>query len=353
MKVLVFCERLAPPFDEGIKNVTINLFREIRNAGHSVQTVSVDGAGSPEFPLLSLDGVNRALFSRRLSRLIRAFAPDRVCYVPTASMTSAAFLRSRVLRRHSKGAPLTMILLQPRRLAWWGKTISTLWPPDLVLAFSSSTAALLSHLGARVVRVSVGIDALRFSPLEPERRERLRAELGIPSDHKVVLHVGHLHRNRNLEPLKALQDLEQLQVLLVASSVKQDPDFAGELLRSGVRILQGQVPPVELIYGLSDLYVFTSPPPSIPERSSAIDLPLSVFEAMACDLPVVTTRFGGLPDLFAEAPGFRYLSDPFEDAEWKKKVSDALQEDPGANRQKVLPYTWARLATAALGASNG
>jgi glycosyltransferase involved in cell wall biosynthesis len=353
MKVLVFSERLAPPFDEGIKNVTVSLIREIRNASHSVRAVTVNGAECPELSLLNLDGVNRALFSRRLSRLVEDFAPDRLCYVPTASMTSAAFLRSRMLRWHAKGTPVTVVALQPRRLARWGKMVSTLWPPDLVLAFSSSTAALLSHLGRRVVRACVGVDALRFSPIEPERRKRLRAELGMPTDHKVVLHVGHLRRDRNLEPLKALQSLEQIQVLLVASSVEPDAEVSDELLRSGVRIVRGQAPPIELIYGLSDLYVFTSSTPPIPERSPAIDLPLSVFEAMACDLPVVTTRFGGLPDLFAEAPDFRYVSNPLDEREWEQKVSAALRENPGANRQKVLPLTWERLMRAALGAHNG
>lgn len=349
MKVLVFCERLAPPFDEGIKNVALNLVEELRKAGHVVQAVTVDGARSRDLELVNLERVNRALISRRLSRLVRTFEPDRVCYIPTASMTSAAFLRSRVLRSHGNGVPLTMLVLQPRRLAMWGRIFCALWPPDLVLTLSSSTAALLSHLGTRVVRASIGVDTVRFSPIEPEYRKRLRTELGIPSGHKVVLHVGHLHRNRNLEPLKALQGLEQVQVLLVASNVTPDAGFSAELLSTGLRILQGQVPPVELIYGLSDLYVFPCPTPSIPERSSAIDLPLSVFEAMACGLPVVTTSFGGLPDLFTKAPGFRYLSNPFDSAEWMEKVRDALEGDPGNNRQRVLPCTWGKLAAAALG----
>ena len=351
MRVTVFSERLAPPFDEGIKNVTVNLVQELRNAGHSVQAVTVDGE-SPELSVLNLRGLNRALFSRRLSGLVGGFAPDRICYVPTASMTSGAFLRSHMLRR-SGGAPVTMIALQPRRLARWGKIVSTFWPPDLVLAFSSSTAALLSHLGARVIRATVGVDALRFAPLEPERREKLRAELGIPPDRKVILHVGHLHRNRNLEPLRALQKLDQIDVFFVASSAKRDAELSDELRRSGVRVLQSQAPLVELIYGASDLYVFTCPTPSIPKQSSAIDLPLSVFEAMACDLPVVTTRFGGLPDLFGEARGFRYVSDPFDDGAWQKEVSGALLDDPGANRSRVLPFTWSKLMTAALGAPNG
>jgi glycosyltransferase involved in cell wall biosynthesis len=353
MKVFVFCERLAPPFDEGIKNVALNLVRELRKAGHFTQAVTVDGAPCPELPLVTLDRVNRALFSRRLGRLIRVFAPDRVCYIPTASMTPAAFLRSCMLRLHSNGAPVTMIVLQPRQPAWSGKLLCALRPPDLVLTFSSATARLLSHLGPRVIRTCVGVDPARFSPLEPEHRRRLRAEFGISNDHKVVLHVGHLHRNRNLEPLKAIQGVERVQVMLAASSAQQDADLSCELLRSGVRIIRDMSLPVELIYGLSDLYVFTCPTRTIPEQSSAIDLPLSVFEAMACDLPIITTRFGGLPDFFRDSPGFRYVENPFNNAEWRERVSDNLRADPGANRQKALPYTWGKLMSAALGIPHG
>jgi len=349
VKVLVFSERLAPPFDEGIKNVSINLFRELRNAGHSVHALTVGGAASPELPLASLAGVNRTLLSRDLSQIVRALQPDRVCYVPSASMTAGAFLRSRILGVYAQGAPLTMLALQPRRMSRWGKMISSLCAPDLLLVFSSSTAARLAHLGKRVSRVSVGVDPVRFAPLEPSRRTRLREELGIPIDRKVVLHVGHLHRARNLEPLKAIQNLEGVQVLLVTSSVKQDANLSDGLLRSGIQLLQGRTLAIELVYGLSDLYVFTCPIAASPDRSAAIDLPLSVFEAMACNLPVVTTRFGGLCDLFTEAPDFRYVDDPFDPAEWQRKVGNALREDAGANRQKVLPYPWSRLTDAVLG----
>ena len=49
------------------------------------------------------------------------------------------------------------------------------------------------------------------------------------------------------------------------------------------------IPEVEDIYRLSDLYLFLAE-----SDTAAIEVPLSVLEAMACNLPVICTPFGGL-----------------------------------------------------------
>ena len=54
---------------------------------------------------------------------------------------------------------------------------------------------------------------------------------------------------------------------------------------------------------MSDLYVFP-----VVNNTEAIDMPLSVLEAMSCSLPVISTRFGGLVDYFEEDTGFRYFN---------------------------------------------
>jgi len=50
---------------------------------------------------------------------------------------------------------------------------------------------------------------------------------------------------------------------------------------------------IEEIYQLSDCYIFP-----ITFEGGGISILLSVLEAMACNLPVVTTKFGGLPAIF-------------------------------------------------------
>ena len=49
---------------------------------------------------------------------------------------------------------------------------------------------------------------------------------------------------------------------------------------------------------MSDCYVF----PTV-HKKACIETPLSVLEAMACNLPIVSTRFGALPTIFNEGSG--------------------------------------------------
>ena len=108
MRVLFFTERLAPPFDEGIKNVAVNLLRRLAPA-HDLLALTMEGADIPELGVRNLSAksrlssaTNRLLLDAGLRREIRSFRPDRICYLPTASMTLFAFLRSRVLQSHGR-----------------------------------------------------------------------------------------------------------------------------------------------------------------------------------------------------------------------------------------------------------
>jgi glycosyltransferase involved in cell wall biosynthesis len=65
-------------------------------------------------------------------------------------------------------------------------------------------------------------------------------------------------------------------------------------------------------------------------------MPLSVLEAMACNLPVVTTRFGGLADCFADGDGFRFVDSAARIAGSVESVRDEVSR----TREKAAPYTW-------------
>ncbi|MBC7243140.1 MAG: hypothetical protein H5T60_11930, partial [Anaerolineae bacterium] len=56
MRVAVFSERLAPPFDEGIKNVTYNLLRRL-GVEHSVMALTTGGADIPELGVRDIPNV--------------------------------------------------------------------------------------------------------------------------------------------------------------------------------------------------------------------------------------------------------------------------------------------------------
>ena len=72
--------------------------------------------------------------------------------------------------------------------------------------------------------------------------------------------------------------------------------------------------------------------------ADCIEMPLSVLEAMSCNLPVISTKFGALPRIFEEGDGLIFV-DSEEDiigAVKKVKNTDVNIE----TREKVLPYAW-------------
>ncbi|MCP3669001.1 MAG: glycosyltransferase family 4 protein, partial [Gammaproteobacteria bacterium] len=88
---------------------------------------------------------------------------------------------------------------------------------------------------------------------------------------------------------------------------------------------------IEEIYQLADIYCFT-----VTQADGAMELPLSVLEAMAAGLPVITTPFGRLPEQFSDDNCYRYISGP-------KDAIEILQSDFGEqcnNRQKTKQYSW-------------
>ncbi len=353
MRVVVFSERLAPPFDEGIKNVTYNLLRRLRQE-HVVMGLTTAGADIPELGVQDIPHMNRLLVNGQLAALLREFRPERICYVPTASMTLFSFIRAWVLGRYVPGTPVTMVALQPRRQGALARRLVPHIAPARVIVQSRASADLLAYLGPRVRFVPAGVDTKRFRPISPAERETLRRKYGLRTSRPIALHVGHIHAGRNVGVLEALQRAGVVQALLVGStSTRQDAELAHQLQRAGVWVLAEYLPAVEEMYQLADLYLFPPAPDMPAERTPAIEMPLSVLEAMACDLPVASTRFGGLPALFPEGAGMRYVDDAWDEEAWVRAVQAALADGAGHTRQRVLPFGWDRFVTAVLGLGEG
>ena len=91
---------------------------------------------------------------------------------------------------------------------------------------------------------------------------------------------------------------------------------------------------IEEIYQAADLYFF---PVSI--RAGALEFPLSVIEACACNLPVLTTRFGALPDVLEAGGGLEWYSGV---AEIPGKI-EQLRSGRVDTRQKVTDLSWERM----------
>jgi glycosyltransferase involved in cell wall biosynthesis len=355
MRICVFSERLKRPYDEGIKNFAVHLMRALAPT-NDVLALTCGGLTDPEYGIENIE-VNRLLLSARLSERIREFQPQAIVYVPTACGTMFSFARARVLRHYGRtprqrdvdavarlsgeGVPdarMVLIVLQPRHYSALGRYVIHRLAPDWVFAQSVRTSDLLRSLGCRTALFPPAVDTERFHPASPAEKEMLRARYGIPASARVVSHVGHLQSERNLKHFLAFQALPGYHAVVVAStSTLQDEHIKETLRTAGTTVVDTYVPNIEDIYRLSDLYLF------LPEQeTAAIEMPLSVLEAMACNLPVICTPFGGLPDFFCAGDGLFYWDSK---AQLGDLVATALSTT-SATRTLVEPYTWAAAAQA-------
>ncbi len=165
----------------------------------------------------------------------------------------------------------------------------------------------------------------------------MRAKYRVPADAFVVLHVGHLNRRRGVGNLAALAPMAY-PILVGSTSTPQDEALAAELTAAGVRVLTEYLPHVAEMYQLADVYLFPTPPN--PLEPSSIDLPLSVLEALACDLPALSTRFGALAEHWPSEPGIVF----YADQAGLIAGLERLRRDRSGTRHLALALSWQRAA---------
>lgn len=146
----------------------------------------------------------------------------------------------------------------------------------------------------RIHLVRNGIDVDRF---HRGNRKAVRGRLGIHDDEFVMLFVGSGWERKGLKYfLRAYRGVARENVRALIVGKGRPPAFGG----SGA-IFTGPMPQVEDAYAAADLLVFLP----IYEPSSNV-----VAEALAADLPVITTRFNGAAELIREGKTGTVIHDP-------------------------------------------
>lgn len=203
-----------------------------------------------------------------------------------------------------KGKNITTILTFTN--PFWGilaNTLIRIIPPDHVIVASEFWKEWAESIGIPFSKFSIsGVDPERFVPVDRSVLVSLRKDLNLPEDKLIVLHVGHLKTDRNLTALLEVQNEEDFQVVVVCSTTTmQSIELLGTLCDAGCIVISTYQQKIEEYYQAADCYAF----PTI-SKKAAVQVPLSVLEALACGTPVASTPFGGLPDLFSESHGVHY-----------------------------------------------
>ncbi len=306
-KVLLVTEFINPPYDEGIKKTVFQLFDILCN---HYQVKVICRYGSNNFSNIVEVKTNKIFLSSRVKKEIKLFNPDIIIYFPFASSTFAGFIRHFVLSGYKRSAKSILLAMQPKPLKWWQKIIIQLIKPSIVLTPSPLLQSMLDNMKVKNRLLPLFTDLSKFRPImNKEEKQKLRIKYGINNDAFVVSHMGHLSEGRNLRSLVKLQKAG-CQVVVVASSStpldsKGPNSIKQGLEESGIIIIDRYIENIQEIYQLSDCYIFP-----VIEPNSSIGLPLSILEARACGISVITTDYGSVKQYLDNDFGGIFYSTP-------------------------------------------
>ncbi|MDH3645598.1 MAG: glycosyltransferase [Gammaproteobacteria bacterium] len=325
MKIVFIYEHFTPPFDEGIKNFAYRVHRELSRS-HMVRVMRYL-RHMPHF-------LNALLMVPRIVVQSMWFRAEKIIFIPQAALTFSSLVKISMLQSLFPGK-VTVVGVQKRILAPWQEKIVARVKLRDILVLSSAMAKSLQDLGIDSTILNLGVDLGQYKPVS--NKQALREKYAIPADQLVVLHVGHIKRSRNIAWLAEVQRaLPGTQVVLVGSTTTgRDIDLGAQLEQAGVIVLREYLQDIHELYQLADVYCFT-----VMSDAGAMETPLSILESMATNLPVVTTRFGRLPEQFSQDEYYRYVNS----ADEMIAVLRTGFGDECNNRQKMNEYSWAATA---------
>jgi glycosyltransferase involved in cell wall biosynthesis len=194
-----------------------------------------------------------------------------------------------------------------------------------------------------------GIDPKVFRPL-PLPDNRLENKFSLSKGDKVIIYVGRLIGLKGLKVLlsaiASFTDRSGMKLLIVGDG-EERPSLQALGARLGISpqvLFAGFVPHAELprYYSLAHIAVF----PTLAEEAFGI----SICEAMACGVPVVATRVGGIPELVRDGHT-GLLTQPGNERELAEKIINLLANEDlrgqmGRQAMQVVQecFTWEKVA---------
>lgn len=294
-------------FDEGVRNVGKSIAKELENQGIEVKKI---------------DFSSFFCWKETIE-----YNPDIIHFILSPTLIGVIFAKFiSVMNPRSK----TLIsAIHPAVPKW---KLLKLFKPDLILVQSEDTEKIFNEIGFKTEFLPNGVDIEKFKPVDLKTKYKLREKFGIPLDKFVILHLASLTSERNLDALISSQKREGNQVLIIGREYENfDKDIVDKLQKAGCIVWVKHFPNIEEIYNLSDCYIF----PTINKRA-CIETPLSVLEAMSCNMPIVTTKFGSLNRIFNHDEEVFFVDN---DEDFSDCI-ELIKNKKVRTREKVITYSW-------------
>lgn len=196
---------------------------------------------------------------------------------------------------------------------------------DRILSVSEDLKLHIVNLGIKPEKVLVVPNGVDIEKFRPAKKENARNLLNLPQDKKIVLFVGALRKIKGvdylIEAAKSFvdKDTELFMVGRDDGLKKSLEKRAQELKIANFIKFTGPVnhEDIPLWISAADILVL----PSLSEGR-----PNVILEALACEIPVVATDVGGIPELLIEGET-GYLVPAKNPVELSKRISRLLSDE--------------------------
>jgi len=329
MELLLITDDLTLPIDEGVKKFCYNFFKY---ASKNDKIGILTTPDEIDIPRVEYFHQSKFLVTWEVIAKITKNHPNIIAYIPVSSSTFFSFIRTFLLKVISRKSKIWMVCIQKRDHAVWQRCIIKLLGRFDLIVFSEQISQQYSRMGVNTSFHPLGVDPELYKPVLD--KTILRKKYGYNNQEKILLHVGHIKITRNLQVLKTLAKNGYLVIVIGSTSRGYENNIALDLMDGGIKIINTYLPNIEEFYQLADCYIFP-----VNNREGAIEFPLSILEAMSCNLPIVTRSFGGLPDFFQETEYFKYFE---TESELLEKVKVALSHNINNNNREIIinNFSW-------------
>ena len=299
----------------GVAGVAWNLEKEFRALGATVErytfTDAVRHRVRPPWPNVRVlarirGGWRMVWFSTVGTRRARAFLASRpdavvICHnnvlVGDVYVNHGLLLASMRARGRSTWGiyrnPVHVFIYLRDRVRYRGRAHRA------VVCLSEADAADLratyGPVRPRVVVIPNGVDLERFRPPTPDERQAARTELGLGTEERVAVFVGHEFSRKGLSfAIRGLQVAPSVLLLIIGGNddIIAEANAEAQELGVGDRVLfLGPRDRLTPFLAASDFFVL----PSAYEANALV-----VLEALASGLPVIATPVGFAPEIVVD-----------------------------------------------------
>ncbi|OJF91530.1 glycosyltransferase family 4 protein [Alkalibacterium sp. 20] len=363
MKILITTDQYAPDIN-GVVTSVVNLQNELQKLGHEVRILTLSGnrksSHKDEVIYIGSTGVGKIYPKARLALSIHEeYIQELVGWHPDIIHSQCEFSTFLMAQRIAKDVNIPIIhtyhtlyedythYFSPNKK--WGKkmvailTKKVLTQSNCVIAPTDKVRSLLLEYGVKqeIQVVPTGIDLERVKiQLGNTEKEGLRSKVGIPSNDRVLIYVGRLAKEKNLEEILLFfsQLNRQNITLLIVGDGPHRAALEERVMELGISnqvIFTGMICSQEVssYYQLGDLFV---------SASNSETQGLTYIEALANGVPALCRKDPCLENVIVDGVnGWEYQS--FE--QFREKLNtilddEVLQERVSKNARDSMRYNY-------------